>query len=75
MRIESKDEKELESLDFEEEKANSRARIAAAKRVEREYRREYGPNWRHILGIVGKAVSGIRVNRNVGNRMMGRRGY
>lgn len=47
-------ELKLDSLELEEEIQKKRTSIAEAKRLEKACKREYGSNWRKILGVFGK---------------------
>ena len=51
-----KDEQELEHLKIKKEIAGQKSEIAEKKAQEKEARRQYGPNWRKILGIVKTSV-------------------
>lgn len=54
-------EQELAELDVDNEIAGKRAEIAEKKKLEREMKKKYGPDWRKILGI----VRGIKPNKEV----------
>lgn len=73
MKIDEKEGRELDELDLQKEKAITRAEIAAAKKMEREYRREYGPNWRKILGVAVEKVKELNMNKGQARWLMGRR--
>jgi len=54
-------EQELAELEVDNEIAGKRAEIETKKKLEREMKKKYGPDWRKILGI----VRGIKPNREV----------
>lgn len=58
MNKKGKKERELELLELDDQIASKKYSIAEKKRMEKEARRQYGRNWRKVLGVIGD----IRVN-------------
>ncbi len=58
---------ELETTKLDEELATRKASIAQKKALERQAKQELGPNWKKILGVVGK----IKVNSEALHTMYG----
>ena len=52
-RLERKED-ELERLEIDDRIAERRRSIAERKALERQAKRQYGSNWRKVVGLVGK---------------------
>jgi len=52
-------ERKLENLTIDEQIDEKRSSIAVRKALEKDLKRKHGPNWKSILGLIGK----IKPNR------------